>query len=58
MKRRLKTEVLSNGARGDRGHLTKLKAGPFKRAIVRFSGTCSCGDINDLKFVFRFFENL
>ena len=37
---------------------SKPNTRPFKRAIVRFSGTRSCGDINYLKFLIRIFENL
>ena len=29
---------------------------PFKRAIVRFSGPRSCGDIDKLNFLIQFFE--
>ena len=41
-------------------HLSKMKAQyqTFQCAIVRFSGTRSCADINFLKFLFKLFENL
>ena len=43
--------------RGDRGSPDQNENPiPFKRAIVRFSGTRSCGDI-ELKFLIRIFEN-
>ena len=54
-----KTKILKNGARSDRGSPNQNESPirPFQCAIVRFSGTLSW-DINDLKKLFRFFENL
>ena len=44
------TKIVKNGrAVTGAAHLTKMKAQyqTFKRVIVHFSGTRSCGDIND-----------
>ena len=54
------TKILEKGAHSDRAHLAKGKPStrPFKRALVRFSGTLSCEDFKIQKFSIKFCENL
>ena len=47
-------KILRKGRAATGAHLINTR--PFKRAIVRFSGMRSCGDIHVLNFLINFFE--
>ena len=51
------TQILKEGARSDRCSPNHNESPIPEPSIVRFFGTRSCGDDNDQKFLFRFFEN-
>ena len=54
MRSKKETKILMDGASGDRG-LSDQNESPIPDAIVRFSGTRRCGDIDDLNFLMNFF---